>query len=447
LNHRAYLALAIPLVISTITTPLLGAVDTAVVGQLPDPAYIGAVAVGTLIFNTMYWLFGFLRVSTSGFAAQAQGANDSRQGVLVLARPFFLAIAVGFMFILLQAPIEHAALALINPASDVQTFVSDYFGIRIWGVPFTLLNYVILGWLMGMSMIKISLMLQVFMNVMNIVLDLLFVHVFSMAVSGVAMATLLSEVTAFIIGVIIIWKASPVRVTLPPIKEILDVASMKKMMNVNRDLFIRTVCLLTVFNLFTAKGASFGTEMLAANAVLIQIHYIMAYLFDGFANATSIFTGKAIGAKDASLYKKTLKLSCQWALLGSLFVSGMYYLFGEEIIGLFTTIPAVVDLAHSYGAWLLLFPFTASFGLILYGAFTGATEAAPVRNSMLLALIAYVVMQFTAVPFLGNHGLWLAFIVFSFGRSLFLTMYVPALSRKLFPHGETKEPTASISAG
>ncbi len=439
LNHRSYLALAIPLIVSTMTTPLLGAVDTAVVGQLPNPAYIGAVAVGTMIFNTMYWLFGFLRVSTSGFAAQAHGANHDLQGMLALMRPFLIAIAVGIGFILFQGPIEYAALSLINPASDVRTFASDYFNIRIWGVPFTLLNYVILGWLMGMSMIKVSLLLQVFMNLMNIALDLLFVHVFSWAVSGVAIATLLSEVTASIIGLMIIWKASPVELKFPPLKEVFDMVSLKKMMTVNRDLFIRTICLLTVFNLFTAKGASFGTEVLAANAVLIQIHYMMAYLFDGFANASSILVGKAIGSRDVSLYKKTLKLSCQWAVFSSLLIAGTYYLYSEGMIRLFTRIPAVMDLANTYGAWLILFPLAASFGIILYGVFTGATEAAPVRNSMILALTVYLAIQLTAVPNMNNHGLWLAFIAFSLGRSVFLAMYVPSLTRKLFFQREIEE--------
>lgn len=432
MNHRSYLTLAIPLIISTITTPLLGAVDTAVVGHLPDPAYIGGVAVGNIIFNTMYWLFGFLRVSTSGFTAQAHGANNEIQGVLALTRPFFIAAVVGICFILLQRPIEHLSLALMNPEADVRTVASDYFSIRIWGAPFTLLNYVILGWLMGMSKIKVSLFIQIFMNLMNIVLALLFVSVFAWGVSGVAIATLISEVTAFVIGMIFIWKVSPFEFRLPPFKEIVDSASFGKMMTVNRDLFIRTLCLLAVFNLFTAKGASFGTEVLAANAVLIQIHYMMAYFFDGFANASSILVGKAVGAGDQRLYKKTLMLSCQWAVLSSFFIAVTYFLFGEYFIQLFTRIPHVIDLANTYGMWIALFPLSASFGIILYGVFTGATEASSIRNSMILALMVYLIAHFTLVPIFHNHGLWLAFIVFSIGRSAFLAIFIPKLNRKLF---------------
>lgn len=431
MNHRAYLALAIPLTISTMTTPLLGAVDTAVVGQLPDPAYIGGVAVGALIFNTLYWVFGFLRVSTSAFAAQANGASDPAQGVLALSRPFLLAVIVGMCFILLQWPIEYAALTLIAPDADVSQFAVEYFRIRIWGAPFTLMNYVILGWLMGMAKIKQSLCLQVLMNILNMILAILFVHVFSFAVKGVAAAALIAEITAFVLGLLIVWKASPFEWKIPSIQALIDTQSVKKMFNVNKDLFIRTICLLVVINMFTAKGASFGTEFLAANAVLFQIHYIMAYFFDGFANASSILVGKAVGSNDKELYKKTLTLSRQWSVITAFVIACVYGLFQEQIIGLFTNLPSVIELSTKYGTWLLIYPFAACFGLVIYGVFTGATEIAPVRNSMIYAMIVYIIIQITVTPIWHNHGLWLAFIVYTIGRSGFLVMYTPRLNKKM----------------
>jgi MATE family multidrug resistance protein len=415
------------------TTPLLGAVDTAVVGQLNNPAYIGGVAVGTIIFNTLFWLFGFLRVSTSGFSAQAHGANDNLQGILALTRPFMIAIIVGICFILLQWPIKNGALQLINPGLDVQMIASDYFNIRIWSAPFALMNYVILGWLMGMSQIKGSLFIQIFMNVMNIVLDLLFVAVFSWGVSGVAIASLLSEMTAFIAGLLLIWKISPYKFKVLQLKDVVAPAAIKKMMSVNRDLFIRTICLLTVFNIFTAKGASFGTETLAANAILIQIHYIMAYFFDGFANASSIVVGRAIGLKDRALYKKILRLSIQWAAFSSIIIAVAYYLCRDFIVPIFTQTLSVIDLINTYGIWIIVFPLTASFGIVLYGVFTGATEVTPVRNSMVFASVVFLIVLYVSVPNFGNHGVWLAFIVFSIGRSLFLGLYIPYLTQKLFP--------------
>ncbi|MGF9945153.1 MATE family efflux transporter [Priestia megaterium] len=431
MNHRTYLTLAIPLTISTMTTPLLGAVDTAVVGQFPAPAYIGGVAVGTLIFNTLYWVFGFLRVSTSAFAAQANGASDPDQGVLALSRPFLLAVIVGLLFILLQWPIEHAALLIISPDADVSRFAVEYFRIRIWGAPFTLMNYVILGWLMGMAKIKESLCLQILTNVLNMFLAILFVHVFSFDVQGVATATLIAEVTAFILGVFIILKASPFKWKMPSIQALMDTNSMKRMFNVNKDLFIRTICLLVVINMFTAKGASFGTEFLAANAVLFQIHYIMAYFFDGFANASSILVGKAVGSNDKELYKKILTLSRQWSVITAVTIASLYALFQEQVIGLFTNLPDVIELSLTYGVWLIIYPFAACFGLVLYGVFTGATEIAPVRNSMIYAMIVYIIIQITATPIWHNHGLWLAFIIYIIGRSGFLVMYTPQLNKKL----------------
>lgn len=432
MNHRAYLTLAIPLTISTMTTPLLGAVDTAIVGQLSDPAYIGGVALGTLIFNTLYWVFGFLRVSTSAFAAQASGAGDSAQGVLALSRPFLLAIMVGMFFVLLQRPIEYVALMLFSAESDVSKFAVEYFRIRIWGAPFTLMNYVILGWLMGMAKIKESLFLQVLMNVLNMFLAILFVHVFSFDVKGVATATLIAEMTAFIIGSLIVLKKSPFKWTFPSVQQLFDAQSIKKMLNVNKDLFIRTICLLVVINMFTAKGVSFGTEFLAANAVLFQIHYIMAYLFDGFANASSIMVGKAVGSNDKELYKKTLTLSKQWSVITAFGIACIYGVFQEQIVRLFTNLPNVIELATEYGTWLIIYPFVACFGLVIYGVFTGATEIAAVRNSMFYAMIVYIIVQLAITPIWHNHGLWFAFIIYTIGRSGFLVMYIPKLNKKLF---------------
>lgn len=430
MNHKKYLALALPLTFSTVTTPLLGAFDTAVVGQLPDPAYLGGVAIGAVIFNTMYWLFGFLRVSTSGFAAQALGAKDELQETLSFVRPFLIALLIGLIFLILQNPIANTAMALLNPAQDVEALALDYFNIRIWGVPVTFINYVILGWLMGMSRIRLAVTIQIAMNLLNIALDLLFVVVFSWGVAGVASATLIAEVSAMLLGIYFLVKRTQFTFNLLPMREVFEASALKKMVSVNQDLFIRTVCLLLVFNIFTYKSASFGTETLAANAVLIQIHYLMAYFFDGFSNASSILSGKAVGSKDGGLYKRTLALSSQWALFTAAFLTASYWLFSEPVIRLFTGIPEVIAIADHYSVWLLLFPISTSIGIIFYGIFTGATDTAPVRKSMMLALALFLAVYFLAVPAFGNHGLWLAFIAFSAGRSVFLSLYIPRLSRR-----------------
>mgnify|MGYP001104032435 CR=1 FL=1 len=436
MNHRHYLAVAVPLIISTITTPLLGAVDTAVAGQLSSPAYIGGVAIGTMLFHTRYWLFGSLPVSTSGFAAQSLGAQNGSDSMLALARPVCIALFVGLFFIILQKPLEYSALLFIQPDRETAEFASQYFSMRIWGAPFALISYCILGWLMGMSLIKVTLFLQISMNVLNIVLDVVFVYVFHMEVYGIAAATVISEITGCLAGCWLVKTNAAMPVKLPPVKLLVDTKAFKKTMAVNRDLLIRTLCLLTVFNLFTAKGAGFGSDILAANAILIQIHYMMAYVFDGFANASSIFTGKAVGKMDRELYSRTLSLSFQWSLISSAVLAAGYFLLKDSIIPLFTPLESVQEAAKTYDVWILLYPVTASFGLIFYGIFTGATVIGPVRNSMFLAALGFLAAFFTAVPAFGNHGLWLAFTLFSLGRSVFLCMAVPGLAGRLFGRRE-----------
>lgn len=432
MSHKLYLRLAIPLTLSTMTTPLIGAVDTAVVGQLSNAAYIGGVAVGAILFNTMYWLLGFLRVSTSGFTAQAHGAKDEQAVILSLVRPFLIAALAGCFFILFKQPIALLTMQIIEPSGQVQEHALNYIDIRIWGAPFALINYVILGWLMGLSRIKEAFYLQVGMNVMNICLDFLFVFAFSWGVSGVAAATLIAEIASVVIGILFVIKIRSLPFQLPPIRTVLDWPALTKMLYVNRDLFIRTVCLLIMFNLFMKMGAAYGTEVLAVNAILIQIHYLMAYFFDGFANASSIFTGRAIGSNDKKGFKRTLSLSFQWSIYSSIFITIFYYIFKESIIRFFTQIQPVADLASHYGSWLLLYPITACFGLVFYGVFTGVTRAAPVRNSMFYSLLLFIIVLWAALPEYGNHGLWFAFLMFSFGRSLFLMMCLPRLNRTLF---------------
>ncbi len=433
MTTRSYLYLAIPLIISTITVPLLGAVDTAVVGQIPNPVYIGGIAVGTVIFNTMYWLFGFLRVSTSGFAAQAHGANDSTRMAKSFYQPIILAFCIGVIFILLQKPILYFAQLFLGVTGDVKQISADYYNIRIWGAPFTLMNYVIVGWLLGMAKIKWTVFIQVLMNVLNMILAYLFVIVFPFQTAGVASATLIAEITAFILGVVILAKTDQLKGTFSFLSSwggMLEGTQIKKMFIVNRDLFIRTICLLIVFNTFTAKGTAYGTEVLAANAILIQIHYIMAYFYDGLANASSIITGRAVGQKNNELYAFSVKMSFIWSILFSAVITAVFLLFRTEILSFFTVSEEVLAIGEEYSLWLALFPICASFGLVFYGIFTGATEVGYVRNSMIGAVTLFFVVLFPAADSWGNHGLWLAFIIFSLARSILLLLYMPKLAQR-----------------
>lgn len=429
---KEYLKLAIPFTISTITQPLLGAVDTAVIGRLEDPSYIGGVAVGTVIFSTMYWLFGFLRVSTSGYSAQALGSGDEGKGILALLRPAMIALIVSLTFLILQNPIKYLAMELIKPDADVQRHALTYFNILIWGAPAVLLNYVLLGWLMGRKLVKASMFLQIFTNVLNIVLDIVFVMYLKMGVAGVAYATLIAQLTSFIIGIYLVNKRIDYSLVKSIQREFFDRQVFKKIMAVNSDLMIRTICLLTVTNMFIAKGASLGTEILAANAVLFQIQYIIAYFFDGFGNASSVLTGSSVGENNLKNFKEILSISNKCTLGLQIIMSLVFYIFKDNIISTFTTIDTIIALGKEYHMWIVIFPFTIGIGLVYYGIFTGATYTKPIRNSMILSLILFFAAYFIIIPIYGNHGLWLSFILFSLGRSIFLALYIKDFENKIF---------------
>jgi multidrug resistance protein, MATE family len=430
-SHKSFLMLAVPLILSTLTTPILGAVDTAVVGHLGNPAYIGGVAVGTLIFNTLYWLLGFLRVSTSGFAAQAHGARNEKEIQITMLRPFVIAAVMGMLFIALQVPIKAAAIAVISPTAQVALFSEQYFDIRIWGAPFALANYVVLGWLIGTSRVKVSLYLQVFMNVLNIILNFIFVYAFGFGVAGVAAASLISEVLGAVIGISIflrIYKLKDIRNA----SGLFDSEPLKKMLRMNRDLLIRTACLLAVFTIFTTQGAKHGDVTLSANAIILQLQFIAAYFLDGIANAASILTGKAIGEKNEKLFKRSIRLSAIWAFGASVGLALILFIGRDVWIGIFTSIHSVQSETMAFFMWIIVYPLVSFWGLQLHGIFSGATEAGPLRDSMMISLAVFLISIWLFIPLWGNHGLWLAFILFSLTRSLSLWPYLGRLRREKF---------------
>jgi len=428
-DHKKFLVLAIPLIISFISTPLLGVVDTAMMGRFPQAAYIGGVSIAVLIFNTMYWLLGFLRVSTAGFSAQACGLKDEQGIALSLLRPLVIALALGMLLIVCQWPIKSAAFALLSPNETVSSLASTYYNIRIWGAPFTLANYVMNGWLIGIAKVRLSLFLQVLMNLLNILLVVFLVVVHGFDANGVAAATLIAEIVTACLGGMIIFKTQIVGLDRLSLSMLFDRAAIIDMMTVNRDLFIRTICLLTVYNLISVYGIRYGDVILAANSVLIQLHLVMANLLGGIANASTVFVGQAIGEKNQELYFKTIKLTIFWGGLTAVLLSLSVIFFRNPLIGLFTTIPDIQQACQSYIYWIVLFPLVAFWGLQLYGIFTGATVAVPIRNSMIYSLMAYFLVLWLGVPSLGNHAVWLAFIVFTLGRSLFLWIYLPQLNK------------------
>jgi MATE family multidrug resistance protein len=433
ITYKNYLGLAIPFTISTVTTPLLGAVDTAVVGRLDSPTFIGGVAIGTVIFNTLYWLFGFLRVSTSGFSSQSLGSDKESDMYFAYLRPVTIATFIGLVFVLIQWPIITGAMHLYNPDPEVAQHARTYFSILIWGAPLVLVSYVNLGWLMGRKLVRQSLFLQVSTNVLNIVLDILFVMVFKLDVAGVAWATLIAQTYGLALGCVLISRNIELGTVKKHLHGIFETEAMKKMIGVNSDLLIRTACLLTMTNMFVAKGSSLGASFLAANAVLFQLQYIIAYFFDGLANAGSVFVGKAVGEKNVGAFHRTVTISNVHIALLSVLIALLLLTFQRPILGCFTDIEAVITLCKEYMIWLVVFPFVMGAGLVYYGFFTGATYTKPVRNSLLLALPVFVITYYLAIPVWHNHGLWLAFTLFSLCRSGVLLTTKNKLVADIFP--------------
>lgn len=330
LTDREYLGLTIPFMLSTMTQPLMGAVNTAVMGQLPDPKYIAAVSLGAILFNNLYWLFGFLRVSTTGYAAQAFGAADKRLGMLAFFKPLVLAMLISACCILFQKPILELYLAMIGAAPEVNELCRDYYYILIWGAPLVFGNYVALGWLMGQTRVRASVFMQVSMNVLNMALSIWFVFWLHMDITGVAFATLLSQLYGGILSIVLMYYYGDFDYKALPWSELLDWREFIGMLQVNVNLMIRTACLLTVNNIIAAVGASFGTVVLAANAVLLQLKDIMSYLIDGMANGAAIFSGRAVGANNAKLFAATIKMTFKWlVVLAAILMLGYHWVMNS----------------------------------------------------------------------------------------------------------------------
>lgn len=430
LTNREYLGLTVPFMLSTMTQPLMGAVNTAVMGQLPDPKYIAAVSLGAILFNNLYWLFGFLRVSTTGYAAQAFGAADKELGTLAFFKPLVLALLISLACIVFQKPILEGYLAMIGAAPEVNDLCREYYYILIWGAPLVLGNYVALGWLMGQTRVRASVFMQVSMNVLNMALSIWFVFGLHMDIVGVAFATLLSQLYGGVLSVVLMYYYGEFDYKNLPWGELLDWRTFIGMLKVNVNLMIRTACLLTVNNIIAAVGASFGTVVLAANAVLLQLKDIMSYLIDGMANGAAIFSGRAVGAKSGAGLDAAIRMTFKWLVVLAAVLMGVYAAGNEFFIRLFTNIDEVVAMAMTYNVFVLFYPVCAGIGMVLYGVFCGATRTAPVRNMMLLALAVFYVLQWQLVPKIGNSGLWLALLGFMAAQSVILLYYLKSLRKE-----------------
>ncbi|WP_417822515.1 MATE family efflux transporter [Thalassospira lucentensis] len=426
-GDRRVLTLTLPIILSNATVPLLGAVDTAVVGHLDSPHYIGAVAVGALIFSYVFWGFGFLRMATTGLAAQAHGRRDANGVRAVFARAAFIAVVAGLAVMVLQYPIIELAMSLIAPSPAVEASARDYFAVRIWASPATLMQYCMLGWLLAMRDSRAVFIFQVVLNSINIILDILFVQGFGWDVRGVAGATVIADYSGVVLG----WFLMQ-----PHLKRlggtwrgigILDRAQLSKLMKINGDIFVRTLALTSAFALFTSFSARFGEVTLAANAVLQNFLMFGSFALDGFAHAAETLVGQAYGAERRKQFLWAVRKTTIWSIISAVVMAALFAAAGPWIIDGLTSIPEVRAASYEYLVWAVILPITGVLGFQFDGVFLGAMQTKQWRNMMLLSVAIYGLFAWWAVETGSNHMLWAAFNAFFLLRGVTLALLFPTI--------------------
>lgn len=424
--NKNVLRLAIPNIISNLSVPLLGAVDTALVGHLDEVYYLGAIALGGMIFNFIFWGFGFLRMGTTGITAQAFGEHDKTESVMTLVRALLVAGIFSALILLLQTFIADLSFWLVEATEEVEDYTRIYFDIRIYTAPATLGLYAINGWFLGMQNARYPMIVTVVLNVLNIILDVFFVYSMNMHVDGVAWGTLIARYVGLTLAVILLvykyrsWLKAYVR------EKLLELEPVKKFFSVNRDIFIRTLCLIFTFSFFTAKSAEFGNVILAANTILLQLWMIVSYGIDGFAFAAESLIGRYTGAGDSRKVKQAVKYCFIWGIGIGLGASLTYALLDRSILSLFTNQQDVIDTAMLFFAWTIAGPAVSSFCYIWDGIFIGATATVPMRNSMIIAtVLVFLPVYGIGVYYLGNHALWMAMTLFMIARGAVLSLFAP----------------------
>ncbi|MDC1220786.1 MATE family efflux transporter [Candidatus Thioglobus sp.] len=428
LSHKRVLGVAIPIVLANATIPILGAVDTAVVGQLGLAAPIGAVGIGAIIITAIYWLFGFLRMGTTGLTAQAIGSGDSPEASTLLVRGVIIGLVAGLVLIIAQVPIFLGALQLSPASMEVESLAQKYLQIRVYSAPAAIALFGITGWLIAKEKTRAVLLLQLALNGINIALDLVFVLKLGWGVEGVAIATLIAEWSGLIFG---LWLAREGfnNGYWRNWAQIFDRARLLQMAKINSDIMIRSILLEIGFVSFLFLGSSFDDATLAANQVLIQFLHITAYALDGFAFAAEALVGQALGAKNRPLFRRAVIMTSQWGLGSVILMALAFFVFGNSIINVMTTAEDVRAVSYEYLPWMVLGPLAGVAAWMLDGIFIGATRTADMRNMMFISFCIYLIALALLLPRYGNHGLWASLIIFSIARGVTLGFKYPALEK------------------
>lgn len=416
--NKQILRLAIPNIVTTLTVPLLGMVDLAIVGHMGSSVYIGAIALGTMIFNMIYWNFGFLRMGTSGFAAQAYGAEQTGEALHILARAWSIGLSAALLLLLLQKPISAAVFFIVDGSPQVEAVALRYFRICIWAAPATLSLYAFKGWFIGMQNAKLPMWIAIFIDVSNIAFSLFFVYVCGMQIEGVALGTVLAQYCGLAVALYSWWRHYRSYRAYYDRSEVFEAGKMLGFFKVNADIFLRTLCLIAVFTFIPAAGAKFGDDYLSANTLLMQFFTLFSYVMDGFAYAGESLVGKYVGANDKTMMQKVIRYLFRWGAALSLLFVVVYACFGNLLLHFFTDKEEVVLFAQRYYGWVLVIPFVSFAAFLWDGILIGATASRIMRDTMFLATAAFFMAYYLLLPVWGNHALWLAFMVYLAFRGL-----------------------------
>ena len=419
LRDQQILHIAVPSIVSNITVPLLGLVDVAITGHLGSAAYIGAIAVGGMLFNVMYWLFAFLRMGTSGLTSQSLGQRDLGGVKMMLRRSLAMGLSVGLLMVVLQVPLCKLGLLIMSPTDEVSRLTQVYFSICIYGAPATLGLFCLNGWFLGMQNSRSPMVVAIVQNVVNILVSLTLVYGAGMKVEGVATGTLVAQWVGFLLALFLcrrfyrrIFRHTTARRAI----------SWIELFRVNRDIFLRTLCLVSVLLFFTSAGSRQGDIMLAVNTLLMQLYLLVSYVMDGFANAAEAMSGKYWGARHADAFRQTVAHCFYWGVICTVAFTLLYILGGEPFLRLLTDEPTVVAASREFVVWAWLVPTCSVAAFIWDGVYIGITASRQMLiSSFLAAAVFFVVYSLTIGP-LGNHGLWLAFIAFLLMRGLVQTV-------------------------
>jgi MATE family multidrug resistance protein len=421
IRDRQILQIALPSIVSNITVPLLGMIDVAIVGHMGSPVYIGAVAVGSMIFNLVYWLFGFLRMGSSGMTSQALGRRDLTEVTRILVRSVVIALGIALLLVVLQIPMKWAAFTLIGPTEDVAPFASTYFNIVIWGAPASLALFSLMGWFIGMQNTRFPMFISIMQNVVNILASLTLVYGFGMKIEGVALGTVIAQYAGFIVAIALLLKYYGR--LFPYYRGERLFKDISAFFHVNSDIFLRTLCLVTVNLYFTSAGARSGAVILSVNTVMMQLYLFFSYFMDGFAYAGEALGGKTYGAKNRVAFSETLRRLWMWMLIVTTAYTLLYIIGGRWIFSILTDEPQVISASDEYLWWTWLVPVAGSVAFIWDGIFIGITATRGMLVSSFVSALCFFGLYLLTEPLWGNHGLWLAMIVYLAMRGVLQTIW------------------------